>query len=499
MRESPLKRLDPGRYGNLVRLAAGAELPLALCDDAGVSVWTSDGCARTGIGGLLEERAADAFAAESAPAAVLELEAGGALVTTPVEVPDAGRLGWLAGLVPEAAGLERCREALVEAARRLGEDATSLLEVVTLADELADRHEELNLVYSFARHLRADAASEGIRLVLRDFADSMFVEMAVLQMADGRSIVHRQPDVAIENLDLVLTQLRSNLARFVSTRKGSVILNNDERDRALRSHLFCDMPFRVLAQPMVHEKTVEGVLMLLRRPSRQPFSVSDRNLAAAIVSQAGLVLRHHAMVERLQRFGEQLAGAMIAAVEAKDPYTRGHSERVQQLSVRLGQCLELSGAEVEDISWGALLHDVGKIGVPDAILTKPLRLTEDEYVFIKEHPERSYEIIRHIEYLRPGALHGARYHQEKFDGTGYPHGLAGEHIPYLARVIAVADTYDAITSSRAYRPARDHEEALTRIRDASGSQLDPDVVEAFDRLCAAERDWLEQLARPAGF
>jgi HD-GYP domain-containing protein (c-di-GMP phosphodiesterase class II) len=159
--------------------------------------------------------------------------------------------------------------------------------------------------------------------------------------------------------------------------------------------------------------------------------------------------------------------------------------------MEIGRAMALSAEEIDNLHWGALLHDVGKIGIPDAVLCKPARLTPDEYAFIMVHPERSYEILRHIDRLA-GALPGARHHQEKFDGTGYPHGLKGKNIPLQARVIAVADTYDSITSSRAYRAGRSHEFALEEIRRVAGTQLDPEIVDVFLDLCAADPEWVQQ-------
>jgi len=159
--------------------------------------------------------------------------------------------------------------------------------------------------------------------------------------------------------------------------------------------------------------------------------------------------------------------------------------------MEIARSMGLPEDEMPDLHWGSLLHDVGKIGIPDAILCKPARLTEDEYTFIKVHPERSYEILRYIEQLK-NAMPGVRHHQEMFDGKGYPHGLKGERIPLHARIIAVADTYDSITSSRAYRPGRTHEKAIAEIERVSGSQLDPAVVEVFLQMCAAEPQWLER-------
>jgi HD-GYP domain-containing protein (c-di-GMP phosphodiesterase class II) len=147
---------------------------------------------------------------------------------------------------------------------------------------------------------------------------------------------------------------------------------------------------------------------------------------------------------------------------------------------------------MDNLHWGSLLHDVGKIGIPDAVLCKPGRLTSDEFTFIKVHPERSYEILRHVDRLK-GAIDGARHHQEKFDGSGYPHGLRGSGIPILARIIAVADTYDSITSSRAYRAGSTHEAAVTEMQRVSGTQLDPELLDVFLRVCEDDPGLLMRL------
>jgi HD-GYP domain-containing protein (c-di-GMP phosphodiesterase class II) len=134
---------------------------------------------------------------------------------------------------------------------------------------------------------------------------------------------------------------------------------------------------------------------------------------------------------------------------------------------------------------------VGKIGIPDAVLCKPARLSKDESTFIRVHPERSYEILRNVEQLK-NALPGVRHHQEMYDGKGYPDGLKGERIPLHARILAVADTYDSITSSRAYRPGRSHEAAMAEIERVRGFQLDPAIVDVFKKICASEPGWLKQ-------
>jgi HD-GYP domain-containing protein (c-di-GMP phosphodiesterase class II) len=266
-----------------------------------------------------------------------------------------------------------------------------------------------------------------------------------------------------------------------------VVINAGDDPR--RAYIFTDLPFKLLCCPVFEDKNVVAILVLVNHLSKPDFSNSDRKLGELLANQLSSLSRMMGMLGETARFNEQMANALIEAVEAKDPYTRGHSERVHYIALQVGQALGLPPREMDNLFWGSLLHDVGKIGIPDAVLCKPGRLTQDEFTFIMVHPERSYEILRHVERLQ-GAVPGARHHQEKFDGTGYPHGLKGSEIPLNARIIAVADTYDSITSSRAYRPGRSHEVALCEIARVAGSQLDPEIVAVFEKMCAAEPEWI---------
>jgi HD-GYP domain-containing protein (c-di-GMP phosphodiesterase class II) len=290
---------------------------------------------------------------------------------------------------------------------------------------------------------------------------------------------------------LVLVETRGDLFRFIQAGKETVVLN--ELDDARRPFVFTDMPFRVLACPVRTGAQVDGMVVLLNHMHKPPFANSDRRLLEVLANQLSSLAKSFLLLRNMNRFAEQLAEAMVEAVEAKDPYTRGHSERVNFISMEIGREMGLPVDELQDLHWGSLLHDVGKIGIPDAVLSKPARLTRDEYTFIKVHPERSYEILRNVEHLKT-ALLGARHHQEMFDGNGYPHGLKGDRIPLHGRIIAVADTYDSITSSRAYRAGRTHEVAMREIERVSGTQLDPAIVEVFKKICAAEPEWLTRFA-----
>ena len=287
-------------------------------------------------------------------------------------------------------------------------------------------------------------------------------------------------DHELRDVDLILTAIRGDLFRFAATAKAPVVLNGALDPR--RQYLFVNMPYRVLACPVLDQGQARAMLVMLRLGSGPEFSNGDRNLGMVIANQTAILMQNHAMVRSLAKFGAEVAASLIEAIEAKDPYTRGHSERVQTGAVRLAQAADLGALSVEDVSWGALLHDVGKIGIPDAIICKAGALTDDEYTMMKTHSERSYEIVRHIEHLRHEALNAARHHHERFDGGGYPKGLRGKQIPVEARVVSIADTYDALTSSRSYRAGRSHAKAMEIIRDVAGRQLDPDLVQIFDNM-----------------
>jgi len=169
------------------------------------------------------------------------------------------------------------------------------------------------------------------------------------------------------------------------------------------------------------------------------------------------------------------------ALDLRDRETEGHSQRVTELTIKLAEVSGMSADEIIHIRRGALLHDMGKIGVPDSILHKPAALTDEEWTVMRKHPQFVYDMLSSVEYLRP-ALDIPYSHHEKWDGTGYPRGLKGEQIPLAARLFAVADVWDALTSDRPYRPAWSKEEALIFIREQSGSHFDPQAVDLFFRV-----------------
>jgi HD-GYP domain-containing protein (c-di-GMP phosphodiesterase class II) len=188
--------------------------------------------------------------------------------------------------------------------------------------------------------------------------------------------------------------------------------------------------------------------------------------------------QERARAQELRRSYRATVSALANAVEARDAYTARHAERVAAYGIEIAKAYGIALADAPEIEFGFLLHDVGKVAVPDAILFKGESLTDEEYALMKRHPAIGWEILRDVEFLGDAKL-VVRHHHERWDGRGYPDGLAGEDIPVAARVFAVADALDALTTDRPYRPASDFAHSRAEIKSAAGTQFDPGVVEAF--------------------
>jgi HD-GYP domain-containing protein (c-di-GMP phosphodiesterase class II) len=179
-----------------------------------------------------------------------------------------------------------------------------------------------------------------------------------------------------------------------------------------------------------------------------------------------------------KKISEQAARTILKALDCKDHYTFGHSMRVAYFSLVTGAEAGLSSDEMHELELSAIFHDIGKIGTPDAVLNKPSRLTEEEFSVMKQHPVQSSEILQDFPHFEKISIN-ARYHHERFDGKGYPDGLKGEQIPLAARIILIADTFDAMTSTRPYRKGLSYEVAFDELLQFSGTQFDPHLVKLF--------------------
>jgi putative nucleotidyltransferase with HDIG domain len=237
-------------------------------------------------------------------------------------------------------------------------------------------------------------------------------------------------------------------------------------------------------------KIGDEILGVISIESERPdaFSETDERMITTLAAQAAVTLDNIQLFENLQKSNDRIFAAYDETIEGwsnaldlRDKETEGHTQRVTNLTEELARVMGIPEADIVHMRRGALLHDIGKMGVPDRILLKPDKLTDEEWVIMREHPVLAYNLLSHIEFLRL-ALNIPHYHHEKWDGSGYPAGLKGKQIPLEARIFAIIDVYDALTSDRPYRPGWPKDKALSYIREQSGLHFDPKVVKAFLKL-----------------
>ncbi|MBI2265113.1 MAG: HD-GYP domain-containing protein [Armatimonadetes bacterium] len=228
--------------------------------------------------------------------------------------------------------------------------------------------------------------------------------------------------------------------------------------------------------PLVVKERLIGFLCLGERLNSQGYSKEDQEWLATIASQAAVAIQNAILQDQNKELLLATIRSLAAAIDARDRYTAGHSGRVAASSFKIARLLEVDLAKARLIKEAGLLHDVGKIGVSEAILNKPGALTVEEYNTMKKHPVWSAQIITPLKQILP-ITSGVLHHHEWYNGNGYPDSLAGENIPWEARIITVADCFDAMTSNRSYRPALTVEHAIEELKNGAGSQFDPYIVE----------------------
>ena len=236
--------------------------------------------------------------------------------------------------------------------------------------------------------------------------------------------------------------------------------------------------------PLLSKGKIKGVMEVFSR-SEMNLNQEWKDFLESIAGQAAIAIDNANLFDDLQRSNVELKLAYDATIEGwsraldlRDRETEGHTKRVTEMTERLAQTMQVSDADLVHIRRGALLHDIGKMGVPDHILLKTGKLNESEWVVMRKHPQYAYDMLAPIAYLRP-ALDIPYCHHEHWDGSGYPRGLKGEQIPLAARIFAIVDVWDATTTDRIYHPAWPKPEALQYIYSLSGKQFDPEIVDAF--------------------
>ncbi len=325
-------------------------------------------------------------------------------------------------------------------------------------------------------------------------ASQMVPELVALLHADRGSVFlidhERQELYSVVALDLEIKEIRvpvqRGLAGFVA-RTGQILNVPDaHRDDRFNPEIDRKTGYRtksVLAAPMVDPQGRRiGVIQVINKKTASAFTREDEELLSAIASQAAIAIINVRLVEEQRQMFESFITTMAAALDARDSMTAGHTQRVTEYAIGIGRALGLDHQQLERIRIAGTLHDMGKINTPDAVLKSTSdHLTKEERKIIEQHAAYTRVIVRNIK-LPPelaGLPEESAGHHERMDGSGYPDGLKGKRIPLVARILAVADVFDAITSKRHYREPMSIDQALKVIREGSGTHFDPQCVKAF--------------------
>ena len=275
------------------------------------------------------------------------------------------------------------------------------------------------------------------------------------------------------------------------SRRKSIIIKDAQKDRrrARSADEWTGFVTRsLMTVPLVLKGKSIGAIQAVNKRGGRLFNQEDLNLFRAIADSAALAVNNAQLLAQLQNSYDLTLEALSSALDLRDRETEGHSRRVVEYTARLAEQIGLDKDTIKNIRRGALIHDIGKIGVPDAVLHKPGPLDGDERKIIERHPQAGHDMLDNIPYLRE-EIQIVLGHQEKWDGTGYPNGLRGEEIPLGARLFMIADTFDALTSNRPYRMGRPYADARKIIEEESGKQFDPRAVAAF--LSVPAEEWMQ--------
>jgi putative nucleotidyltransferase with HDIG domain len=384
-------------------------------------------------------------------------------------------------------------DALAEIERDKELLAAKYAEVHTLNQDLQDKLTKLQAINEASRILVSRReTSEFVSMTMEIILRILRFDRAILMLIDPatRDLTYvaaagAAPELigSMKSYRVPMSREHNLMVKAVTT--GEPILVTDVEAAGLNPsnfilarfhpHSFCLCPLTTT------DVGVIGVLGADRATHKEPISATDLDYLTTFANTIAVSLQRARLDEELKMSYLNSVRALVHALEEKDPYTKGHSERVASIAALIGEEMGLSSEELEQLRIGGFLHDIGKIGVPESIIKNPKSLSKSEFRVIQRHAIKGVEIIEPISFLRPH-LHLIRHHHERYDGKGYPDGLKGDEIPVGARIMAVADTYDAMTSSRPYRKGLPPVQALRAISRESGQQFAPEVVVAFQRV-----------------
>ncbi|UCE60112.1 MAG: HD-GYP domain-containing protein [Phycisphaerales bacterium] len=338
-----------------------------------------------------------------------------------------------------------------------------------MAEELLCVYEQLGVIFEVIRNL-STIHNESDVVTL--FADSLRSSFSGCDVA----VAHSRPGPIwqLQNNELALSEWMGSAIRRACDDRAVMVEKSPGSDT-------CDAIAELMVGPVYAGGDLVCALLLTHPKSVPEFRASDMMLLESLTKFCGDLICTHRLARELNEMSMTLVRSLVNAVDQKDEYTSGHSVRVGYFATLLGKRLSLPTPDLQMLQWSALLHDTGKLGIRDEVLKKQGKLTQEEFSHVQEHPTRSHKVVQEVPQLEK-ALDGVLYHHEHYDGTGYPKGLVGEDIPLQARIIQVADVFDALTSTRSYRSAFTWQQALVILEEEAGKTVDPGLQAVFADL-----------------
>ena len=370
---------------------------------------------------------------------------------------------------------------LTHAKKKLEGWSTELEEKVNLRTrELKKSKDRLFILYQISRSISSTLELDNILKVILDFSVKISGANrgSVMLLDEKKNVffIKAAYNLSEKIIRKVTFAKDENTIGWVVKNKKPLYIKDLEKDKRFSKKEEIDYKLKqLLMVPIIIEGEVKGVINLDNNTS---FTTDIINLLKSFSEQAAVAINNARLYHKIQDSYFEIVKALAQAIEAKDPYTHGHSERVMEYAVQIARKLSLPEEEIETLKYAAILHDIGKIGVRGIVLNNPDGLTDEEYNEIKKHPLTGESIIEPIELLQP-IRPLIRHHHEWYNGRGYPDGLSGENIPLGARILTVADAYDAMKFDRPYRKALTEETVAWELRHGSGTQFEPKIVEIF--------------------
>lgn len=325
-------------------------------------------------------------------------------------------------------------------------------------------------------------AQRGYLMLLNELTNELEVKVVRKRMSSGKTEEYDKIEVSKTIINWVLKERKAILSddARVDQRFGmpdSVFLHD------IKASLYV---------PLMYERRPIGLICIDNFTSSHVFSEHDLRFLTIIANQAAISIENSRLHQHVRRLFISSIRALANAIEARDSYTRGHSERVTQYSVKIAEAMKMDHHEIEKIRFSALLHDIGKINIKESILNKPGKLTDDEYLIMSQHPVFGARIMEPVEEFKE-MLPYMYHHHERYASGGYPSGISGDDIPLPSRILSVADAFDAMTSDRPYRKAMSIEKAISELEKNSGGQFDPRIVSTFCKIINENMEWVQNI------